>query len=86
MTDSNGRGTNLIFGPGDYVQGLAAAKVDFVKKFYEPSKLNLMPRFGFAFDPDGKQDAPPSAAANGLSFGPHLHSAPRRLRVEPAPR
>src|ERR1700738_30428 len=55
MTDSNNRGTNLILCSGDtYVQRLANARVDFVKQFYNPSKNNFAPRFGFAWDPTGK--------------------------------
>jgi hypothetical protein len=53
-TDSNNRGTNLIPGPGTFSEGLAAGRVDFVKQFYSPSKNNLAPRFGFAYDPTGK--------------------------------
>ena len=53
-TDSNDRGTNLIFGPGSYTEGLAAGRVEFVKQFYNPSKNSLAPRFGFAYDPTGK--------------------------------
>src|SRR5262249_32815974 len=55
MTDSNNRGTNLIWGDGDtFRQRLAGARVDYIKQFYDPSKNNFAPRVGFAWDPSGK--------------------------------
>lgn len=46
---------NLIFGPGSsYTERLASAKVDSVSQFYPARNLNFAPRFGFAWDVNGK--------------------------------
>ncbi len=73
MTDSNQRGTNLIWGAqGNYIDRLASASVNFVPRFYNPSKNNVAPRFGFAWDPrgDGKTSV---RGGYGISYD-HIYS------------
>ncbi len=53
--DNHNQKRALIFGSGaTYEQRLASAKVDFVDRFYPTDNLNFAPRFGFAWDVDGK--------------------------------
>ncbi|MBV9083760.1 MAG: TonB-dependent receptor [Acidobacteriaceae bacterium] len=55
MTDSTGRSTNLVYGPGStFTQRLANAGVQVVPRFYNVPPGNLAPRFGFAWDPTKK--------------------------------
>jgi len=53
-TDSHNRLRNFVFGPGNYVQGIATGKVDVVPQGWNTNWLNFAPRFGFAWDLGGK--------------------------------
>ena len=54
-TEVNGLLTNFIFGPGTGYSGmLATGKVDMVPQLYPADNNNFAPRFGFAWDPNGK--------------------------------
>lgn len=54
-TEHNGQLRNLVFGPGsDFNSRLAPATVQNVNHFFPPGPGNIAPRFGFAWDPNGK--------------------------------
>ena len=87
--DPDGTLRNLILGPGtNYVEQLAAARVDIVDQFYPPDNNNLAPRLGFAWDPKG--DAK-TAVRGGYSIAydrlmnlpaeNYRHSPPLRAQV-----
>ena len=54
-TEINGLLRNVVFGQGStFDQRLAGATVQTVKNFFPSGSGNPAPRFGFAWDPDGK--------------------------------
>ena len=51
----NGLLRNMVLGPGSsYTQQLASASMQFVPQLYHTPNKDFMPRFGFAWNPDGK--------------------------------
>jgi len=51
----NGLLRNMVLGPGStYNQQLASASMQFVPQLYSTPNKDFMPRFGFAWNPDGK--------------------------------
>jgi hypothetical protein len=51
----NGLLRNIVFGSGNsFNERLANASVQIVDHLYPPPKGNFVPRFGFAWDPDGR--------------------------------
>lgn len=55
LTEVNGLLRNLVFGQGvNFSQRLAGATMQTVQNFFPSGPGNLAPRFGFAWDPQGK--------------------------------
>jgi hypothetical protein len=73
MTDSNNRGSNLVWGSGStFSERLANASVQLVPQLYHPDTANFAPRFGFAYDPTGSGRTS-IRGGYGLSFD-HIYS------------
>jgi hypothetical protein len=54
-TEVNNLLRNMVLGPGSsYTQQLANASMQFVPQLYSTPNKDFMPRFGFAWNPDGK--------------------------------
>jgi hypothetical protein len=54
-TEINGLLRNIVFGGGStFSERLANATMQTVEHLYPPSPGTIVPRFGFAFDPDGR--------------------------------
>lgn len=53
-TEINGLLRNIVFGSGNnFSERLASATMQSVEHLFPPAPGNVVPRFGFAFDPDG---------------------------------
>ena len=56
-TEINGLLRNIVFGSGgSFTERLGNASVQIVEHLFPPAKGYIVPRFGFAFDPDGRGD------------------------------